>query len=213
LIQRTISRLSLLSPILVSACGSSSANPPDAGAIDAAQDVAADTSLSPPEAGPDSTTPLVDSGSDAPPDLDVAMDSTPVPDVSPGDGGAITEFPLPSILAQPNLLTSGPDGNVWFTDDNGAIGKATVAGVITEFPIPQDASSVSFGGITSGADGNVWFTKFSTQGSTVGKMTPAGTLTEFPIDSSANPPQAIAWGTDGNLWFGGAYDKIARMTT
>jgi len=59
--------------------------------------------------------------------------------------------------AQPNTLTTGPDGNVWFIDDGGttpAIGRITPTGAITEFSVPVGEPSV----ITGGPDGNVWFT-------------------------------------------------------
>lgn len=58
--------------------------------------------------------------------------------------------------AQPNTLTTGPDGNVWFIDGGAtpAIGRVTPTGAITEFNTPVGEPSV----ITGGPDGNVWFT-------------------------------------------------------
>ena len=51
-------------------------------------------------------------------------------------------------------ITSGPDGNLWFTND-ASIGRITPAGVVSVFTgtgisAPQ--------GIVSGADGSLWFT-------------------------------------------------------
>ncbi len=68
----------------------------------------------------------------------------------------------------PGGITAGPDGNLWFTEGFGvpagspelaraAIGRITLEGAITEFPLPQaDSAPV---GITAGPDGNLWFTE------------------------------------------------------
>src|SRR5262249_16589038 len=56
--------------------------------------------------------------------------------------GVITEFPLPTANSGAGYLTSGPDGNLWFTEAGGLpshtdrIGRITPSGVITEFPLP-----------------------------------------------------------------------------
>src|SRR5690349_17248812 len=61
--------------------------------------------------------------------------------------------------SQPILITSGPDGNLWFTEQGvNKIGRITPAGVITEFPL---AASSGPSGITTGPDGNLWFTERS----------------------------------------------------
>ena len=58
----------------------------------------------------------------------------------------------------PARITTGPDGNLWFTETNGNnIGRITTAGVVTEFPIPTVGSDPV--GITVGPDGNLWFTE------------------------------------------------------
>ena len=102
--------------------------------------------------------------------------------------------------------TSGPDGNLWFTEAFGnALGKITTAGVITEFPIPTAGSGPS--DIIVGPDGNLWFTECNCfgglppGGNKIGKITIAGTITEFPLPSANSGPNGIAAGADGNLWF------------
>ena len=82
--------------------------------------------------------------------------------------GVITDFPIPYITypdrttwpVTPAEITSGPDGNLWFTSDAQALGRITPTGDITEF-ISQNASSFGGGidttGITTGPDGNIWF--------------------------------------------------------
>ena len=51
-----------------------------------------------------------------------------------------TEYPVPTPNSVPTEITSGPDGNLWFTERNaGKIGRITTAGVITEFSPPPSA--------------------------------------------------------------------------
>src|SRR5581483_4836356 len=88
----------------------------------------------------------------------------------------------------------GPDGNVWFTEQQGKIGKATPAGVIKEFSVPTGGSQPT--ALAVGPDGALWFTE---QGSNkIGRITTAGTITEI---NAAGNPGIIALGSDGNLWF------------
>jgi len=52
-------------------------------------------------------------------------------------------------------ITTGPDGNIWFTHAT-AIGRLRLKdGKVTEYPIPYAMADAS--GITAGGDGNVWF--------------------------------------------------------
>src|SRR5262249_24995658 len=69
------------------------------------------------------------------------------------------EFLLPTGVGRPIGITAGPDGNLWFTESVGKIGRITPAGTITEFPIPT-AGSAPYR-ITAGPDGNLWFTELS----------------------------------------------------
>jgi len=127
-----------------------------------------------------------------------------------GSTHAITEFPLPP---QPSLLvaiTKGPDGNLWFTEQNpfssDEIGRITPSGTITEFPLPSLQSGA--GSITAGPDGNLWFTESGRD--TIGRMSPAGDIAEFRLP---NGPVGITAGPDGNLWFTeSGRDTIGRMS-
>ena len=71
---------------------------------------------------------------------------------------AITEFAIPTAKSNPEGITAGPDGNVWFTEQYagkiGMINLATYA--ITEFAMPSSSNPT---GITAGPDGNLWFTE------------------------------------------------------
>jgi streptogramin lyase len=130
---------------------------------------------------------------------------------SNGGLGNVTEFTVPTANSQPAEITTGPDGNLWFTEFySNKIGKITPSGAVTEFPIPTGNSQPV--GITAGPDGNLWFTEAA--GNKVGKITPAGAITEFPIPTSFTlSPKGITAGPDGNLWFVEQDgNKVGRIT-
>ncbi len=148
--------------------------------------------------------------------------------------GAVSEFtttPDPSIFNSYVLgITSGADGNLWFTEGgNSAIGRITPAGVVTDFPVPDQGNQGHVVGVTQGPDGNVWFVvggigcgdlspQCNPAANPVGKITPAGVVTEFPLPDNGGLT-AIVTGPDGNLWFTdanevqGQFGKIGRITT
>ena len=126
--------------------------------------------------------------------------STPVTLLGTGNGGPITEFPLPAAFGSPAGITAGPDGNLWFTENGldalGMINPAT--DVLTQFPTPNGSDGQT--SITAGPDGNLWFTGGSVN--QVGMIDPAThAVTEFPIPTADSDPLGIVTGSDGNLWF------------
>lgn len=109
----------------------------------------------------------------------------------------ITEYPVPTNNSEPEAITKGPDGNLWFVEVAGSsIARITAGGVITEFPTPTPNSTPL--GITNGPDGNLWFTE--SNGLAVGKITTSGAITEFPVPTVPGGLHDIATGPDGNLW-------------
>jgi len=100
----------------------------------------------------------------------------------------VTEFGAGiSAGAFPLNITTGPDGNLWFTElDGQRIGRITPRGVVTEF-----GAGITAGGkpvdIKAGPDGNLWFTE--RVGNRIGRITPAGEVTEFSagITAGAGP--------------------------
>jgi streptogramin lyase len=122
-----------------------------------------------------------------------------------GNSGATYNFSV--RVAHPYSITSGPDGNLWFTESNN-IGRITPAGVISEFPIPSGNTAT---GITSGPDGNLWFTEQDSNN--IGQISTTGVyLNEFPVTTGSGPA-GITGGLDGNLWFAESTgDKIGRIT-
>jgi virginiamycin B lyase len=119
----------------------------------------------------------------------------------------ITEFPVPTPGSYTQVITSGPDHNLWFTESQGNnIGRITPAGAITEFPASGGPT-----GITAGPDGNLWYAELS--GNNIGRITTAGAITEFPITTAGGGPLWIVGGPDGNLWFTEVQaNKIGRIT-
>jgi virginiamycin B lyase len=79
------------------------------------------------------------------------------------------QYTLPNPLGnQPQGLAVGPDGNVWFTEQIGKIGRITPTGTISEFTIPTIDSIP--GSIAAGPDGNLWFTE--NLQNKIGRITP-----------------------------------------
>jgi virginiamycin B lyase len=128
---------------------------------------------------------------------------------APGPQPLFSLFPTPAG-GTPTGITTGPDGNVWFTElDGDRIGRITPAGVLTEFPLPAFGRGPR--GITRGPDGNLWFTEFT--GNRIGRITPAGIITEFLLPSADSFPDGITQGPDGNLWFTERNgNRIGRIT-
>lgn len=114
-------------------------------------------------------------------------------------------------------ITTGPDGNLWFTQPfSDSVGKAVIShGTVSfaEYPAPTACSGPShfcLDGITAGPDGNVWFTEPS-HGKVARLVPSTGAITEF---SGAGFPLKITAGPDGNLWFGDpGKGGIGRITT
>jgi virginiamycin B lyase len=136
-----------------------------------------------------------------------------------GTGGSIIQpTPLPPVPApvpagpvySASSLVQGPDGNIWFTDqNNNAIGRETPDGTIAEFPLPTTDAGPDQ--IVSASDGNLWF--IETGADQIARITPAGNVTEFPLPQDASPG-ALAAGTGGNLWFiDDSNNDIGRITT
>jgi virginiamycin B lyase len=120
----------------------------------------------------------------------------------------INEYSVPTPDSHPYYLTTGPDGNIWFTEYYGdKIGKITKSGNIVEYAIPTYHSSPRV--LTTGPDGNIWFTERDK----IGKITTSGLLTEYDIPIPDSNPHGITTGPDGNLWFADGVNKIIKLTT
>jgi virginiamycin B lyase len=110
----------------------------------------------------------------------------------------INEYPT---SAHPREITTGPDGNLWFTNaSTDSIYRITTSGVITKFSLSSIPGPLS---ITAGPDGAMWFTITPPNGATagaIGRITTSGVITEYPL-SGTLAPAYITTGSDGALWF------------
>lgn len=114
-------------------------------------------------------------------------------------GGSATLVSHAQPNAQANNIIVGPDGNLWWAEVGGAIGKYTFAtGTVTEYPVPN-ANSQPYD-IINGPDGNMWFTEYN--GDAIGRVTPAGVVSEFTAGiTPGSGPNGLTYASDGNIWF------------
>jgi virginiamycin B lyase len=112
--------------------------------------------------------------------------------------------------SEPNGITLGPDGNVWFADGNAnQLGRVTPAGAVTRFPL---AGKPIF--VTSGPDGALWATR-QTANDVVRVSTTGTVLSNFILPNPGAYPYGITTGSDGNLWFtefSASPSRVARLT-
>ena len=105
-------------------------------------------------------------------------------------------FPIPTPDSQPILIILGPDGNLWFTEQNASnVARVTPDGVITEFRTPTFSFPLE---ITAGPDGNVWFSEGAV--GQIAFITPNGRIKEI-LFSSSGSAGGIVTGADRNIWF------------
>jgi streptogramin lyase len=119
-----------------------------------------------------------------------------------------TTFTDPSIDL-PGGITSGPDGDVWFTNrGNNSIGRITTSGMVSNFADPSIDSPQS---ITAGPDGALWFTNAGNN--SIGRISTSGVVSNF-ADPSIDQPEGITAGPDGALWFtNSGNNSIGRIST
>jgi virginiamycin B lyase len=137
--------------------------------------------------------------------LQASAEATPPPDT-------IVEYDIPTPHSLPLSITPGPDGNLWFTENQvNKIGRITPDGVFTEFPLLAGYPRA----IITGPDGLLWFTEGL--GGVLGRMNTSGKL--FPLSlgppSENTPPDAhhLTVGPDGNVWITEpGRGSIARLT-
>jgi len=114
-----------------------------------------------------------------------------------GASYTIVDYPTVTPNDTPGGIALGSDGNMWFTEGQGAIGRITPAGKVTEFPTGV-ADSIPEG-ITAGPDGNLWFADAGA--GKIGRITTSGKVTEFAVPTAGAQPEDITAGPDGKLWF------------
>jgi virginiamycin B lyase len=143
----------------------------------------------------------------APPDFDDPWPEDPgvVPDP------LLLQFALPNKKSYPQFITAGPDGAMWFSEENvNTIGRMTTDGELTEYHLPDGV--VIPMDIVVGPDGALWFLAQSTY---VGRLTVGGQFTIF--NTGFNPYYDMVVGPDGALWYTAYKDgypgHLVRITT
>ncbi len=121
--------------------------------------------------------------------------------------GAARVFALPAGLSLPGAIARGPDGALWFTA-SGAIGRLSVAGAATRYPVDTKLPLTS---IVWGPDGNLWFSFFDGR---IGRITPAGAMKVFAAPVVAAPSGPLIGGCDGALYIADRFrPALWRVTT
>ena len=111
-----------------------------------------------------------------------------------------TSFPIPIANSGANSITTGPDGNLWFTESSsnniGTFNPTTH--VFATFPIITANSGAD--SITPGPQGSLWFVESSSN--KIGKINATShQITEFPVPAANSGLTRITAGSDGNLYF------------
>lgn len=130
--------------------------------------------------------------------------------------GVFTAFTL--SVPDPYLtgITTGPDGDIWFSFYGadlpyGQIGRMTTGGAITEYP-ESTIDGLYADYLRFDKHGNLWFPCGSNSADDVCRRDTNGTLTRFSPPTSESGPFSTIVGPDGNLWFlEAAVGKIARL--
>ncbi len=127
-------------------------------------------------------------------------------------------------IGGPFGITAGPDGALWFTNQDGcqygtgSIGRMTTSGTLTNLYIGTSTSVVNPAAITAGPDGALWFTNNGNgSGDSIGRITTSGQIYTY-TGPGISGPEGIAVGPDGAVWFtnlgaNGSGNSIGRITT
>src|SRR4029077_9189505 len=91
--------------------------------------------------------------------------------------GNVTLIPLAGEFNAGTGMTSGPDGNLWYSGSpNPWVVRVTPQGSVTRFSTPSGALPRS---LMVGPDLNLWFAE-SGSSPMIAKLTTSGTFTEYP---------------------------------
>ena len=101
------------------------------------------------------------------------------------------------------------DGALWFSEAAGdRIGRMTVDGKVTEFPIPSHDSQPR--AMVTHPDGSIWFVETSTNA--LGRVDRDGRITEHKVPTPNASLRGVTVGADGDLWYTANFaNKIGRM--
>jgi virginiamycin B lyase len=129
--------------------------------------------------------------------LGIALAALALALVAPATASAATLTTF-STAGTTRHVAVGPDGNLWFTEQQDRVGRVTTGGVLDEFVVGTGAAPK---GIAAGPDGKLWFTEPGVD--KIGTIAANGTgLVEYGTGIAVGAdPDHIAAGSDGRLWF------------
>ena len=128
-----------------------------------------------------------------------------------------TAFKLPSGDVVPGVITTGHEGDLWFTEQyEEKVGRITPSGEVTEFALPKGSQPY---GLAPGPEGDLWSTvrnklepESGQQGEgRIDRITPSGGITEFFLAGEPSSG-AITAGPEGDMWFTVQGAEIGRIT-
>jgi len=153
----------------------------------------------------------------APAELVLAPDGNSVWFTEPGTGtlahvtdkGRYQRQYLGRANVDPESLTVGRDGGVWFTEATADRIGRLAGGRVTTYRLAPGSDPR---GIAAGADGALWFTEAGAD--RIGRISVTGSVRTFAIPAPRADPVRIAAGPDGALWFTEpGTSEIGRITT
>jgi virginiamycin B lyase len=116
-----------------------------------------------------------------------------------------------SVGGSPSIIVTGPDGNLWYTDQSQSQIVQFSPGSKTVLKRYQTATlNANPVGIVVGKDSALWFAEYN--GNKIGRITVSGALTEYPMPTAASGIEAIGVGPDGSIWVTESLaGKVARL--
>jgi streptogramin lyase len=109
-------------------------------------------------------------------------------------------FAVPTAGAGLSNIVAGPDGALWFNEQNGfAVGRITTTGIVTEFPVPRAPYSANGDGPTTivSSGGDLW--TLANVGSTIDMISTVGTVTQLYADLNQSATN-LAADSAGGVW-------------
>lgn len=117
---------------------------------------------------------------------------------------AVFEFPTPNPTSNLGSIISGPNGGLWFADNNNITHTAAIGVLVPSThaigETPITITGVTISGLAAGPDNNLYFTDATN--SAIGQFNPiTGTVIEYPLPKANLSPSLLVADNSGNLWF------------
>ena len=127
-----------------------------------------------------------------------------------GNGAQWVQFSPHTLGALYSAMALGPDGNVWFIDENAfRLVRISMNGSIKEFSFESVATGSAVS-MTVGADKDFYI---GDESANIVRVTAKGKAQAFTIPSGDNTSiDGMALGSDGNVWFA-EFNHIAQDYT